>query len=343
MGTKTVIFDIDGTLADVTHRRHHVAAKPKNWPAFFAGMDRDPPVRDVVEFCRFILAQRAINNTPRFKVVFCSGRGEEHRRVTEDWLIEHVWPFMLRSPSDYLKFPDDMYLDLRMRPARDNRPDDIIKKEMLDRLRAEGHDIWFVVDDRQRVVDMWRANGVTVFQCAPGDFDSAEPWAYEPKPGERLLSLMVGPSGAGKTSHLICQGFADSRVISSDKVRAEMLGDFRDQSQNARVFAYVHDLAKTRLRYGLPVIIDATHLHKRDRLASVALAPPGTIIEYVVIDRPLDQKLRDGGWRLDVIKDGETLVERHHKSMQGALKDILNGDDLSSVVVTDLRTTKEKT
>jgi predicted kinase len=324
---KTVIFDIDGTLACVEHRRHHVANKPKRWDLFFAEMDKDPPIEDVVSFCQFLLFDCA----GKFRVVFCSGRGEEHRQTTVEWLNKHVYGGLLRS------------LDLRMRPAKDSREDSIIKREMLDALRAEGHDIWFVVDDRQRVVDMWRENGITVFQCAPGDFDTSPAgFAYTPKPQEILLRLMVGPSGAGKTSYLTQFSGTEGSVVSSDKVRAEMLGDFRDQSQNARVFSYVHDLVKTRLKYGLPTIIDATHLRRKDRLASVALAPAKTVVEYIVIDRPLSDKMRDGGWRLDVVKDGETLVERHHKMMKSALKDILNGDGLKNIHVTDLRKTKDQ-
>jgi hypothetical protein len=32
------------------------------------------------------------------------------------------------------------------------------------------NDVFCVVDDRQKVVDMWRENGLTCFQVAPGDF-----------------------------------------------------------------------------------------------------------------------------------------------------------------------------
>lgn len=49
---KAVIFDIDGTLADLSHRLHHVSGKPKNWDAFFAEADRDAlivPMRDLAQ------------------------------------------------------------------------------------------------------------------------------------------------------------------------------------------------------------------------------------------------------------------------------------------------------
>lgn len=339
MAIKTVIFDIDGTLADVTHRRHHVAQKPKRWDLFFADMDKDPPVKDVVEFCKFMLACGKIAGF--INVIFCSGRGEEYRSETEAWLTKCVAPFI--DSGSVTKYPHQPVLDLRMRPAKDSRSDVIIKREMLAQLRAEGHDIWFVVDDRQRVVDMWREEGITVFQCAPGDFDTApDTGNYEPTPGETLLALMVGPSGAGKSTWLASE-IADgkgraSSIIATDDIRAQLRGDFRDQTANEAVFAYLRSALKTRMEFGLGTWVDATNIHKKDRANLVALAPNGTKVSYIVIDRPLDEKIATGGWRNFILKDGETLVQRHHKAFQSALPHILRGDDLPNVVVFDKRT-----
>ena len=41
---------------------------------------------------------------------------------------------------------------------------------MLDDAPFDIDDVYLVVDDRQKVVDMWRNLGLTVFQVAPGDF-----------------------------------------------------------------------------------------------------------------------------------------------------------------------------
>ena len=48
-------------------------------------------------------------------------------------------------------------------------PDEILKKEMLDTF-VDKDDVLMTVDDRQKVVDMGRANGLTCFQVAPGNF-----------------------------------------------------------------------------------------------------------------------------------------------------------------------------
>ena len=44
MAGEIVIFDIDGTLADVSERSQHSKKKPKNWDAFFQGMAQDKAI-----------------------------------------------------------------------------------------------------------------------------------------------------------------------------------------------------------------------------------------------------------------------------------------------------------
>lgn len=153
------------------------------------------------------------------------------------------------------------------------------------------------------------------------------------------LTLMVGPSGAGKSTALAKRA-SDMRgvVLSTDETRARMCGDFRDQSQNGRVFAHIYAQAAAYIERGVPVVIDATHLKREERMNAIACAPENARIRYVVVDRPLEEKLLTGGWRLGVVIDGETLVECHHRLFRSALPDILNGDGLDRVEVVDLRT-----
>jgi FMN phosphatase YigB (HAD superfamily) len=145
--TKVVVFDIDGTLANIEHRRHWVATRPKNWPAFNAGMVRDTPHEDIVE-----LAQ--VFDQQGYRIILCSGRGSETRGVTEQWLRDNSVPF------------ERVY----MRPERDYRQDSIVKAELLESIRQWEGEPWLWIDDRQQVVDAIRAQGVRVLQVAPGDF-----------------------------------------------------------------------------------------------------------------------------------------------------------------------------
>lgn len=142
-----VIFDIDGTLADISHRRHHVENRPKNWKAFNAAMHMDKPNEPIVRLAGMFVKQGV-------PIVACSGREEIYKAQTSIWLLENnVW-----------------HQGLYMRKEKDYRADDIVKSELLDQILADGWQPWLVVDDRSRVVEMWRARGLTCLQCAPGDF-----------------------------------------------------------------------------------------------------------------------------------------------------------------------------
>ena len=55
-----------------------------------------------------------------------------------------------------------------MRPSDDNRYDDEVKLDLFER-NYKKEDVWFVLEDRQMVVNMWRSLGLTCLQPAPGE------------------------------------------------------------------------------------------------------------------------------------------------------------------------------
>ena len=46
------VFDVDGVVADVAHRLHHVARRPKDWRRFFAAAPKDPPLAVGIDLAR---------------------------------------------------------------------------------------------------------------------------------------------------------------------------------------------------------------------------------------------------------------------------------------------------
>lgn len=145
-----VVFDIDGTLANIDHRLDYVRSKPKNWAAFDAGIPNDsvnPPVQ------RVFLAMAEQGND----ILLASGRSENTREATENWLE-------LNDLGHYKR--------LYMRPANDYRGDDVIKDEIIDQIVQDFGklpDFWF--DDRPRVVRTVRARGIFVFDVYQGEKD----------------------------------------------------------------------------------------------------------------------------------------------------------------------------
>jgi len=300
---QTVIVDIDGTLADLTHRLHHVRNGARDWDTFFSLAGDDTVIQPISDLVRRLF--------DKYRVILVSGRPEKIRDITTGWLAAEAIPFV----------------ELLMRPDGDYRPDHIVKSQILDYILGDGHDVAFVIDDRPSVVAMWRERGLTCLQCRDWDEEAAT------KPG--LLTLAVGPTGAGKTTFLVQRG-ADygihhSHVVSSDQMRADLCGNPHDQSKNEQVFKALHAVAKERIRHGLPTVIDATNIKRKDRLACAELTKGQ--VRYIVIDRPMDEKLRDAGWRLAA----PGLIERHSQTFGSQLPDILRGDGLPNVTVVDAR------
>jgi hypothetical protein len=131
------VVDIDGVLADVRHRLHHVETSPKDWDAFFAAAPDDP------------LLERGRETVTRlaevFDVVYLSGRPERCREDTLTWLDRHDLP---RG-------------EVLLRPLGDRRPARLVKVEALDRLSADRR-VAVLVDDDPLVLDAARNAGYDV-------------------------------------------------------------------------------------------------------------------------------------------------------------------------------------
>lgn len=147
------IFDIDGTLADLSHRLHFIQQKPKDWHGFFAACPDDAPIPAVIAIAKAL--------APDFSIKLITGRSDEIREATALWLNQQ----------------GVFFSDLLMRKAGDHREDSIVKSELLDELMAAYHHnyapaelIAGIFEDRKQVVDMYRAKGLRVFQVAEGNF-----------------------------------------------------------------------------------------------------------------------------------------------------------------------------
>lgn len=198
--TPLYIFDLDGTLADLNHRRHFVQFqngspvlvngtpaiyrgpnpsiegdyfvefpfngsgfwsydpndiefKP-NWDAFHAACVDDTPIQPVINI---IWALSCLKT----EIWIWSGRMETVREQTLDWIDQNV----------SLKYTGPFDMLVKMRPAGDYTPDDQLKESWLHAMSPEDRArLVMVFDDRDRVVNMWRRNGVVCAQVAPGDF-----------------------------------------------------------------------------------------------------------------------------------------------------------------------------
>lgn len=138
-----VIFDLDGTISDPSHRLHFVKSKQKDFDSFYAGVAEDKPKWDVIN----LLLKLKYDSLMEIWIV--SGRSDLVRKETEEWLRSYGIvdvPLIMRKHGDYTH-------------------DATLKRQwLLDGTIPNKERILFCVDDRQRVVDMWRSEGLTCMQ-----------------------------------------------------------------------------------------------------------------------------------------------------------------------------------
>lgn len=139
------IVDIDGTLA----------LRGERGPFDWARVGEDTPNAPVVAVVR-ALSHALIGAGGA--LIYVSGRMEQCREATDEWLRQHVIAQTHPHHELYLRADDDY------------RPDEIVKQEIYEKEIRDWYEIVGVLDDRAKVVRMWRSLGLTVLQCADGDF-----------------------------------------------------------------------------------------------------------------------------------------------------------------------------
>jgi phosphoglycolate phosphatase-like HAD superfamily hydrolase len=140
------VLDIDGVLADVGHRVHHVQRSPKDWAAFFAAMSRDPVLDQGFELAWRLAAEH--------RVAYLTGRPQQYADVTRTWLRDNGLP---EGPVVH-------------RRDGDRRPASVAKTALL-RAIAARTDVHVVVDDDPTVCEAYRGLGLDVVHAT---------WAPQP-------------------------------------------------------------------------------------------------------------------------------------------------------------------
>lgn len=143
---RSYVFDMDGTLALVEHRRGLLEGGRPDWHSFNKAALLDPPNEAVANVLRALY-------DAEYEIWIVSGRSDVAALETRGWLTKFAVP----------------YHHLLMRPASDNRADDVLKREWALKYEFQ-HNVLAVFDDRNSVVEMWRKLGIACFQVAPGDF-----------------------------------------------------------------------------------------------------------------------------------------------------------------------------
>lgn len=132
------IVDVDGTLVDTSDIVHMVLAKPKKYDQFHYASVFSPPHSWVVNEVREHFRRGD-------RVIILTARKIRWMDITCNWLEAQKVP----------------YHEIHMRKDDDNRPDRVIKEEILFELQ-ERYEIVGAYDDNPNVIALWTEHGIPV-------------------------------------------------------------------------------------------------------------------------------------------------------------------------------------
>ena len=143
-----IIFDIDGTLLDISHRTHFLDKSPPDWHGF-----RNPKLKQWDEpIVPVIATLNALKVDHR--IILASGRIIHEKDDTLFSLRPHIpdiddFPFYMRSEKDY-------------------RHDTETKADLLNKMFEDGLNPVMAFDDRPAVIRVWREKGLLVADVGKG-------------------------------------------------------------------------------------------------------------------------------------------------------------------------------
>lgn len=165
------VFDIDGTLADATHRLHWI-----NNPAYFKGGKKN--------WDEFLKSERVAQDTPIAptwliltelvrsgnRIIFITGRPEREREMTYNWLRDSLCPTRFEAHYYWENCPSSRKPVIYMCSDGDRRPSSVVKGELLDKAREDGFNPIAAFEDRRDDCRMWREKGLLCYHVAEGDY-----------------------------------------------------------------------------------------------------------------------------------------------------------------------------
>ena len=154
MNQKTVIFNLDGTLVKIDKRRELASVNESrfNWAKIL-----DPEYLVLDEPNVHVISMFKHLKAAGYRMVIFSGRSERTREAT----IKHLKS--LGVECDLLQMRPEVVPYQFMKDYQ-------LKKEWLHKYfpGEKKNNIEFIFENRNRVIDMWREEGLTCFQVASG-------------------------------------------------------------------------------------------------------------------------------------------------------------------------------
>lgn len=145
---KAIVFDLDNTIADNSHRVHLIKTQPPDWDGFYMACLTDKVIRQT-----WMVLTALREQFKNCTFIACTGRSSKYLSPTEAWMKMYQVPY------------DEIF----MRTEGDRRPDYECKADMMDEIMRE-YEILMVFEDKPKVCDEWEKRGAFVYRIK-GDED----------------------------------------------------------------------------------------------------------------------------------------------------------------------------
>lgn len=152
---KYIVFDIDGVLADCSHRLKYIQGKNKDYDKFYSSEEvmKDRLILDITDI---IIAlgnfddYTGVDEEDQIRIIFVSGRNRKCLSSTIRWLEKNL--------NVYIN-EDNLFL----RSENDWRPAYQIKEDLIKK-HIGFENILFAFDDDDEVNDMYKKHGVICYK-----------------------------------------------------------------------------------------------------------------------------------------------------------------------------------
>jgi phosphoglycolate phosphatase-like HAD superfamily hydrolase len=138
-----IIFDMDGTLADVSSIRHHLTEYDKTKRTVIKHFNKFHAESVNVPAHNYVVNAAQVAKILGHAILIVTARKHMWRNHTAWWLAMH-------------NVPSDM---LMMRGNNDNRKDYEVKKDMLDTI-SKAYNVIHAWDDNPSIIKLWQENNI---------------------------------------------------------------------------------------------------------------------------------------------------------------------------------------
>lgn len=145
---KYIVFDIDGVLADCSHRLKYIQGEDKDYDSFYSYDEilKDKPILNLNK----ILFNIQCAESSDIDIKFITARNIKSITATAEWL-EKYFSIMVEEG------------DILMRPKNDYRPAHEVKKDLIEK-HIGFENILFAFDDDDQVNEMYKKHGVMCYK-----------------------------------------------------------------------------------------------------------------------------------------------------------------------------------